>query len=132
MAEEKYVVNTYEIDFKCDVCGSGWYRPTGEVYPTYPMKFPHRCNYCGAEMIVEEHTYPYTITVKEIEEEVNLMYKYGMRLRGFAPGCQPMIGLVRREDDPTGKYYDILIYSRPLNDQEQDVFELDYLGEVKE
>lgn len=60
------------------------------------------------------------------------MYKYGMRLRGFAPGCQPMIGLVRCEDDTTGRYYDILIYSRPLNDHEQEGFELDYLGEVKE
>ncbi len=43
------------------------------------------------------------------------MYKYGMRLRGFSIGCQPMIGLVRRENDPTGRYHDILIYSRPLN-----------------
>ena len=60
------------------------------------------------------------------------MYKYGMRLRGFSPACQPMTGLIRREDDPTGKYYDILIYSRPLNDHEQDVYELDYLGEVGE
>ena len=60
------------------------------------------------------------------------MYKYGMRLRGFSIGCQPMIGLIRREDDPTGKYHDILIYSSPLNDHDQDTFELDYLGEVRE
>lgn len=60
------------------------------------------------------------------------MYKYGMRLRGYSIGCQPMIGLVRREDDPTGRYHDILIYDRPLNDHEQDSFELDYLGEVEE
>ena len=59
------------------------------------------------------------------------MYKYGMRLRGFSPACQPpVIGLVRREDDKTGRYHEILIYSRPLNDHEQDGFELDYLGEV--
>ena len=58
------------------------------------------------------------------------MFKYGMRLRGFSPGCQPMSGLVRREDDPAKKYHDILIYSRPLNDHEQEGFELDYLGEV--
>jgi hypothetical protein len=60
------------------------------------------------------------------------MYKYGMRLRGFSIGCQPMTGLIRREDDLTGRYHDILIYSRPLNDHEQDGFELDYLGEVSE
>ena len=58
------------------------------------------------------------------------MYKYGMRLRGYAPLCQPMNGLVGREDDPTGKYHSILIYNRPLGDHEQDAFELDYLGEV--
>ena len=58
------------------------------------------------------------------------MYKYGMRLRGFAPLCQPMNGLVGPEDDPTGKYHSILIYNRPLDDHEQDAFELDYLGEV--
>lgn len=58
------------------------------------------------------------------------MYKYGMRLRGFAPACQPMIGLVRREDDVTGRYHDILIYSRPLTEKEVTDYELDYLGEV--
>ena len=60
------------------------------------------------------------------------MYRYGMRLRGFGIGCQPMIGLVRREDDHTGKYHDILVYGRPLNDHEQESFELDYLGEVEQ
>lgn len=60
------------------------------------------------------------------------MYKYGMRLRGFSVGCQPMTGLFRIEDDPTGRYHDILIYIRPLNDHEQDNFELVYLGEVSE
>ena len=60
------------------------------------------------------------------------MYKYGMRLRGFSPACQPMTGLIRREDDPTGRYHDILIYSRPLTDDELNDYELDYLGEVSE
>jgi len=60
------------------------------------------------------------------------MYKYGMRLRGFSIGCQPMNGLAGRENDPTGRYHDILIYDRPLSDHEQDAFELDYLGEVEE
>lgn len=30
-------------------------------------------------------------------------HKYGMRLRGFSIGCQPMSGFIRQEDDPTGK-----------------------------
>ena len=58
------------------------------------------------------------------------MYKYGMRLRGFAPACQPMNGLVGREDDLTGKYHDVLLYNRQLTEQEIRKYELDYLGEV--
>ena len=57
------------------------------------------------------------------------VYKYGMRLRGFSPGCQPMSGLLSREDDTTGKYYDLLTYSRKLSDKEVSDYELDYLGE---
>lgn len=55
-------------------------------------------------------------------------YKYGMRLRGFSPGCQPKEGLLRREDDPTGKYYDILVYNRGLSDKELRDYELDSLN----
>ena len=54
---------------------------------------------------------------------------YGMRLRGFSPGCQPKDGFNEREDDPSGKYHDILIYSRKLTDRELEEYELDYLGE---
>lgn len=60
------------------------------------------------------------------------MYKYGMRLRGFSIGCQPMDGLRRVEDDPIGKYHDILVYLRPLSICELKDYELDYLGEVDE
>ena len=55
------------------------------------------------------------------------MYKYGMRLRGFSIGCQPMRGFVERQDDPTGRYHDILIYDRKLTDQEVRDYELDLL-----
>lgn len=59
-------------------------------------------------------------------------YRYGMRLRGFSIGCQPMSGLKGREDCPAGKYhrkyYDILVYNRPLEEWEIRNFELDYLG----
>lgn len=68
--------------------------------------------------------------VAPIKQEVWSMrkeYRYGMRLRGFSPGCQPMRGLVERVDDPTGKYYDILIYGRKLTDQELADYELDKL-----
>lgn len=46
------------------------------------------------------------------------MYIYGMRMRGFAPGCQPMAGLVDWEDTDGGKYYSILTYSRELTSAE--------------
>ena len=58
------------------------------------------------------------------------MYKYGMRLRGFAPMCQPMDGLKGVHEDVTGKYYDILAYDRKLTEKELKDYELDYLGEV--
>ena len=54
-------------------------------------------------------------------------HRYGMRLRGFSPGCQPKQGLVRRED-ATGRYHDILVYSRLLTDEELMDYELDYIG----
>lgn len=58
-----------------------------------------------------------------------ITYKYGMRLRGFSPGCQPKIGFVERQDDSSGKYYDILVYDRKLSNYEITSFELDYLSE---
>lgn len=57
------------------------------------------------------------------------MFKYGMRLRGFAPLCQPKEGLHYIMDDPSGRYYDILVYDRKLTDKELSDYELDYLGE---
>ena len=54
-------------------------------------------------------------------------YAYGMRLRGFSPGCQPMYGLVERRDDITGKYWDILFYNRRLTEEERNEYELDEL-----
>lgn len=57
------------------------------------------------------------------------MYKYGMRLRGFSIGTQPKEGFYERQDDTTGKYWDILVYDRKLTDKEVQDYELDYLGE---
>lgn len=68
MPEVKHEVKTYKVDYKCDVCGRGWYRPTGTVYPTYPAQYIHKCSACGAEITVYGKKYPYTLTEK-IEEE---------------------------------------------------------------
>lgn len=54
-------------------------------------------------------------------------YRYGMRLRGFSPGCQPMNGLLGREDDTSGRYYDIIVYNRELTEKELSDYELDKL-----
>ena len=54
-------------------------------------------------------------------------FGYGMRLRGFSPGCQPMNGFLRREDDTTGKYHDILVYDRQLNELGVYAYSLDEL-----
>lgn len=59
-----------------------------------------------------------------------MMFLYGMRLRGFSPGCQPKDGLVERQDDVTGKYYDILVYNRELTEKELNDFELDFIGRL--
>lgn len=59
------------------------------------------------------------------------MYKYGMRLRGFSIGCQPMKGFDHREDDPSGKYWDILYYKERLTDRDERDYDLDYLGEER-
>ena len=54
-----------------------------------------------------------------------------MRLRGFSIGCQPMNGLIRREDDTSGKYHDILMYDRELTEKELVEYELDDLNKNK-
>ena len=51
-------------------------------------------------------------------------YRYGMRLRGFSPMCQPK-GVIRREDDPTGRYWDIIVYDHPLSESEIRSYDLD-------
>ena len=54
-------------------------------------------------------------------------HRYGMRLRGFSPGAQPK-EVLRREDDPTGKYHDIIVYDRQLSADEIADYELDELN----
>ena len=53
-------------------------------------------------------------------------FSYGMRLRGYSPGCQPK-GVLRREDDSSGKYHDIIVYGRQLSADEIRDYELEEL-----
>ena len=57
-----------------------------------------------------------------------MKYKYGMRLRGFSIGCQPMDGLIERVNDETNKYHDIIIYNRKLTEKEIKDYELDFIN----
>lgn len=66
-------------------------------------------------------------------------YYYGMRLRGFAPSCQPSKGFVEcmTDDDKkklignsVNRYHDVLVYDRELYDDEVEDYELDYLGDT--
>ena len=51
-------------------------------------------------------------------------YKYGMRLRGYSIGCQPMEGLIRAEEDESKKYWNILVYNRKLTEKEINDYDL--------
>ena len=55
-------------------------------------------------------------------------YKYGMKLRGFSLGCQPLGSLDSVEDDPTGRYYDILTYTKRLEPEVMDKYDLVMIG----
>ena len=63
------------------------------------------------------------------------LYKYGMRLRGFSIGCQPMKNFWERQDDDGShdrRYHDILVYTEKLGEQDLRNYELDYLGETEQ
>lgn len=60
-----------------------------------------------------------------------MRFYYGMRLRGVAPGCQPKEGFVDWHEDSSGKYWNIIIYSRPLTDRECFEFDLDWIKNEK-
>ena len=56
-----------------------------------------------------------------------LVYKYGMRLRGYSIGAQPAKGLIDHDDDPMQEYWSLLWYDRPLTDQEMKHYDIDYI-----
>lgn len=44
MAQIKSPVQPVIIDYVCDVCEEGKYRPTGICFNSYPPQYPHRCD----------------------------------------------------------------------------------------
>lgn len=57
-----------------------------------------------------------------------MKYYYGMRLRGFSIGCQPMGGLTGVREDKEGRYHSILEYARGLTESEMYDYDLDELA----
>ena len=62
------------------------------------------------------------------QSEQRILYTYGMRLRGYSPGCQPKEGLVIVSDDILDEYHTILYYDHNLPEEVCEIYELDYLG----
>lgn len=56
------------------------------------------------------------------------VYQYGMRLRGFSPGCQPKEGFIAADDDVLGEYHNMLYYDHRLTHTQCEDFELDFIG----
>lgn len=57
----------------------------------------------------------------------NINYVYGMRLRGFSSGAQPMGGLLGYKPSMTNRYYDLFIYNRPLTEEEIKQYDLEFV-----
>lgn len=55
-------------------------------------------------------------------------YVYGMRLRGFSLGCQPMDGFIERRDSLAENFYDVIVYSRLLTEKELKDYDLTFFG----
>lgn len=53
-----------------------------------------------------------------------ILYVYGMRLRGFAPLCQPKDGFVERRDSTV--FHDVIVYDRKLTEKEMRDYDLEF------
>lgn len=60
------------------------------------------------------------------DKQQTVRYIYGMRLRPFAPGCQPK-GYIEVRDG-TDRYWNILVYAHKLPLKDELHYDLDYIG----
>lgn len=102
---------------------SVWER--GMCYPRMPVCFAMAELFGVSLDVLLGRVLPY-----DAPKAQTALYAYGMRLRGFSPGCQPMVGLVDRLDYTGSRYCDVLMYNRRLTEQEVRTYELDYLYSV--
>lgn len=57
------------------------------------------------------------------------LHVYGMRSRGYAPGCQPKGVIAWRDCEENECYHSEIAYVNKLLQKEERQYELDYLGE---
>lgn len=67
--EVKKEVKSFNVDYKCDQCETGYMRPDGRVLLSNPPKYPHICNNmeCSGKM-TSRTKYPY-IAYEEINAD---------------------------------------------------------------
>jgi hypothetical protein len=58
VSEVREEVKTVMVDMTCDECAKGMMRHTGITLTSYPPKYPHVCNNCGAQATYWK-SYPY-------------------------------------------------------------------------
>ena len=47
MPKTQRTLRPVEVDYICDKCKEGHYRPTGIKLTSMPPKFPHKCTKCN-------------------------------------------------------------------------------------
>ena len=57
MPREQKPIRPIQVDYRCDKCGEGHYRPTGMMLASNHPQFPHACNKCDDRKTFSER-YP--------------------------------------------------------------------------
>lgn len=47
MPEVKKAVQTFHVEYTCDMCAIGVMRPTGVSNTAYPAQYEHKCTHCN-------------------------------------------------------------------------------------
>jgi hypothetical protein len=54
MPREQTPIRPIQVDYRCDSCNEGYYRPNGIVLTSMPPQFPHECSNCGDSKVFTE------------------------------------------------------------------------------
>ena len=104
---------------------TGWHR---ENQDEWVIGFD--CNHAMDNPEIENAEY----TENECKNLINQLaintnkYYYGMRLRGFSPGCQPERGLLGKSIGPFDNYHDVIAYDRELSEKELREYEMERIN----